>query len=385
MEHHVLSLLRRFVAIDSVNPSLVPGGAGEAAIAGAVADALRAAGLGAEIEEVVPGRPNVVGVLESGRPGPALMFCGHLDTVGTAGMHQPFTPLESDGRLYGRGAQDMKGGLAAMVGAACTLARDGSLRAGRLIVACVIDEEYESLGAEALVRRWKADAAIVGEPTDLQIAVGHKGFSWIEIVTEGRAAHGSRPKEGRDAILQMGRILGRLEALDRELQSRKAHPIQGTASLHASFIEGGREWSTYPDRCALRVERRTVSGETVEIALEEAEVIIESLRREDPEFAATARFVFGRPPYETPRDHFLPAMLETALARIGRPAARTGMSFWTDAAVLGHAGIPSVIFGPGGGGLHGLEEFVKLDEVVACHDALVEAARMVAALPQPVR
>jgi acetylornithine deacetylase len=183
----------------------------------------------------------------------------------------------------------------------------------------------------------------------------------------------------------MGRVLGRLEELDRELQSREAHPIQGTASLHASLIEGGREWSTYPDRCALRVERRTVSGETVEIALEEAEAIIESLRREDPEFAATARFVFGRPPYETPRDHFLPAMLETALARIGRPAARTGMSFWTDAAVLGHAGIPSVIFGPGGGGLHGLEEFVKLDEVVACHDALVEAARMVAALPQPVR
>ncbi len=385
MEHHAIALLRRFVAIDSVKPSRGPGGAGEAAVAEAVADALRSAGIAAELEEVAPGRPNVVGVLESGRPGPDLMFCGHLDTVGTAGMSRPFTPVERDGRLYGRGAQDMKGGLAAMVGAAATLARDGSLGGGRLIVAGVVDEEYESIGAEALVRRWKADAAVVGEPTDLQIAVGHKGFPWIEIVTEGRAAHGSRPREGRDAILRMGRVLARLEALDRELQARKAHPVQGTPSLHASFIEGGREWSTYPDRCMLRVERRTVSGETVDGALQEAQAIIESLRREDPEFAATAHQVFGRPPYETPQGHFLPDMLEKVLARIGRTASRTGMSFWTDAAVLGHAGIPSVIFGPGGGGLHGLEEFVNLDEVVACHDALVELARMVAALPPPSR
>jgi acetylornithine deacetylase len=244
-----------------------------------------------------------------------------------------------------------------------------------LIVAGVVDEEYESIGAEALVQKWKADAAVVAEPTDLQVAVGHKGFSWVEVVAEGRAAHGSRPRDGRDAILRMGRVLGRLEALDRTLQAKAPHPIQGTASLHASFITGGRELSTYPDRCALQMERRTVSGEAAEIALEEAQAIIAALRREDPEFAATARFLFGRLAYETPQGHFLPGALETALAKIGRQTKRSGMSFWTDAAVLGHAGIPSVIFGPGGEGLHGVEEYVRLNEVVACHDALVELAR----------
>jgi acetylornithine deacetylase len=375
MGNYTVELLRELVAIDSVNPSLVPGGAGENQIGHVIAGALRAAGLDTEVAEVAPGRPNVIGILEGKGPGLCLMFCGHLDTVGVAGMQAPFTPVERDGRLYGRGAQDMKGGLAAMVSAARTLARSGGLKRGRLIIAGVVDEEYESIGAEALVQELKADAAVVTEPTDLQVAVGHKGFSWVEIVAEGRAAHGSRPQDGRDAILRMGRILGRLEELDRALQAKAPHPIQGTASLHASFITGGRELSTYPDRCVLQMERRSVSGEAAETALDEAQAIIAALRQEDPEFAATARFLFGRLAYETPSGHFLPGALEAALAGIGRQTKRSGMSFWTDAAVLGHAGIPSVIFGPGGEGLHGVEEYVRLEEVLACHDALVELAR----------
>jgi len=375
MSDYATELLRRIVAINSVNPSLSPGGAGEKEVARAIGDALQSSGLDVEITEVLDGRPNVVGVLESAKPGPVLMYCGHLDTVGVEGMKSPFDPVERDGRIYGRGAQDMKGGVAAMVSAARTLARTGGLKAGRLIVAGVIDEEFESHGAEALVEKWKADAAVVTEPTDLQVAVGHKGFSWVEIVAEGKAAHGSRPRDGRDAILRMGRILGLLEVLDRELQAKAPHPIQGTASLHASFINGGRELSTYPDRCSLQMERRTVSGEAIETALLEAQAIIAALKEKDPEFAASARLMFGRLPYETPAGHFLPGALQKALERVGRRRQRAGMSFWTDAAILGHAGIPSVIFGPGGEGLHGLDEYVKLDEVVACRDALVELAR----------
>jgi acetylornithine deacetylase len=370
-------LLRDLVAVDSVNPSLVPGGAGEAGIAAVLAVELRASGLDVEIAEAAPGRPNVVGILEAQAPGQSLMLCGHMDTVGITGMKAPFDPVVRDGRLYGRGAQDMKGGLAAMLGAARAVAEKGGLKAGKLIIAAVADEEYASLGAEALVRRWHADAAVVPEPTDLVIATGHKGFTWIEIVTEGIAAHGSRPREGRDAIIRMGRVLALLESLDRKLQSGQAHPVQGTASLHASFISGGKELSTYPDRCVLQMERRTITGEDIDTALAEVEAILRSLRQEDEEFRSSANVLFDRRPYETPSGHYVLQDLKAALGCIGRKAIFGGVSFWTDASVLGHAGIPSVVFGPGGAGLHGAEEYVKLDEVIACRDALAELIRTV--------
>jgi acetylornithine deacetylase len=370
-----LRLLRDLVAIDSVNPSLVPGGAGEAAIAEAVAADMRSFGLDVVLQEAAPGRPNVVGVLEGRSPGRALMLCGHTDTVGVAGMQAPFDPVERDGRLYGRGAQDMKGGVAAMLAAARAVAESGGLSAGRLIVAAVADEEHASLGAEALVRQWRADAAVVTEPTDLLIAVGHKGFSWVEVTVRGRAAHGSRPLDGRDAILRMGRVLGRLESLDRELQARAPHPVHGTPSLHASLIQGGKELSTYPDTCTLHVERRTVGREAVDALLPEVERVLGDLRAADPEFEAEARFTFGRLPYETPAGHALPNALEQALRHVGREPRRAGMTFWTDAAILGQAGIPSVVFGPGGAGLHGLEEYVRIDEVLACRAALADVAR----------
>jgi len=377
-----IALLAELVSIDSVNPALVPGGAGEEEIAEAVARSLREAGLDVETADAAPGRPNVLGVLEGRSPGRSLILCGHLDTVGVEGMAAPFDPVERDGRLYGRGAQDMKGGLAAMIGAAQALARSG-LPAGRLIVAAVADEEHASLGADALVKTWRADAAIVTEPTDLVVAVAHKGFSWVEVETLGRAAHGSRPAEGEDAILRMGRVLSRLEALDGTLQSRPPHALLGTGSLHASFVQGGRELSTYPDRCLLRLERRTVVGERVETAVEEVEKILEQLRREDPSFRAAARALFSRPPYETPPGHPILDLLEEALETVGRAGGRAGMSYWTDAAILGHAGIPSVVFGPGGEGLHGLEEYVRVDEVIACRDVLVELTRSFCSARRP--
>jgi acetylornithine deacetylase len=375
MRDTTIKLLRDLIAIDSVNPSLVPGGAGEGEIAMAVAAEMRAAGLDVEVEEAAPGRPNVVGVLEGRAHGPALMFCGHMDTVSVEGMDNPFDPVERGGRIYGRGSGDMKGGVAAMIGAATSLARSGGLNAGRLIIAAVADEEYASIGAEALVRQWHADAAVVTEPTDLAVGVGHKGFSWVEVVTEGRAAHGSRPDEGRDAIIRMGRVLSRLDGLNRRLQSGPPHPVLGHPSLHASLIEGGRELSTYPDRCVLRMERRTVDGEKDNIALEEVNEILAALSDGDPEFRASARLMFNRRAYVTPASHDLPRQVEEAAGRAGHDATRAGMTYWADTAVLGHAGIPSVIFGPGGDGFHGLEEYVRIDEVLTCRDALADLAR----------
>jgi acetylornithine deacetylase len=299
------------------------------------------------------------------------MFCGHTDTVGIEGMRAPFDPVQRNGRLYGRGSQDMKGGLAAMIDAV-RIVRDRGFRKGRIIVAAVIDEEYASIGADALAVGWRADAAVVTEPTDLQIGVAHKGFAWAEIRTRGRAAHGSRPADGRDAIMRMGRVLHRLEALDRELQGRHPHPLIGTGSLHASVIDGGREWSSYPDVCTLRVERRTVAGETADTFLGEIEGLLGVLRTEDPEFDASARLTFSRPAYEIPSAHALPTALAHAAAKVGVTTRTAGMSFWTDAAILGSVGIPCVLFGPGGAGLHSLEEFVNVSDVLACRDALAE-------------
>ena len=378
-----LTLLRDLVAIDSVNPSLVPGAKGEGMAAEAVAAHMRKLGLDVHLQEVAPGRPNVIGVLEGASPGRSLMFCGHIDTVGVEGMRSPFDPREIDGRLYGRGSQDMKGGIAAMIDAARVASQRG-LRAGRLIVAVVVDEEYASIGADALVRDWSADAAVVTEPTDLQIGVAHKGFAWLEIETRGRAAHGSRPADGVDAIVRMGRVLGQLEALDRQLQSRSAHPKLGVASLHASIIAGGRELSSYPDICRLQMERRTIPGESELRHLKrKCASCLERLRAEDATFDSIARVGFARPPYEIAEDHPVPEALARAAVATGVNAARVGMSFWTDAAVLGAAVTPSVLFGPGGAGLHSTEEYVTMAEVIACRDVLATLAVDWCASPPP--
>lgn len=371
----VITLLRDLVAIDSVNPSLVSGGAGEAAVAERIAAALRAGGVDVELTDAGPGRPNVVGVIEGRAPGRALMLCGHTDTVGVEGMASPFDPVMRDGRLHGRGSQDMKSGVAAMVDAAVQVTRNGGLPRGRLVVAAVADEEHASAGAQALVGAHAADGAVVTEPTDLRVATAHKGFEWVEIETRGRAAHGSRPADGRDAILHMGRVLSRLEAVEAGLKAGRTHPRLGRASLHASTIHGGQALSVYPDRCVLGVERRTLTSEPSDVGLTEVQRVLSALAREDGDFDASARQLLTRPPHEIADDHPLCAELRQILRRRGLEGTPTGMSFWTDAAILGRAGTPAVLFGPTGAGLHGPDEYVEIDSVSICRDALVELTR----------
>jgi acetylornithine deacetylase len=368
-----LPLLKDLVAANSVNPSLVAGAPGEAAAADVARAAMMKAGMDVVMQDAAPGRANVIGVLDGRRPGPSVMLCGHIDTVGVEGMHDPFTPRVTDGRLYGRGSQDMKSGVAAMIAAAGALAP--SWTTGRLVVAAVVDEEHESIGAQALVRQWRADFGIVTEPTGLSMATAHKGFAWLDIEVRGRAAHGSRPEEGRDAIVRMGRVLVALEALDRELRAGPRIGLQGTGSLHASLITGGRELSSYPDRCCLRMERRTVAGEHNAVVQQELDAILARLRREDPEFDATASLVLARPAYEIEPRHRLCTTLGQAIVRAGRSGTPVGATFWTDAAILAEAGIPSVLFGPGGAGLHSTEEYVLIDDVYTCRDVLADVVR----------
>ena len=261
-----LEILFELIRIESVNPTLVSGGAGEQAIAEFLSGFLKSEGIRSELQRVAPGRFNVVAAVQGSRPGPRVLLNGHLDTVSIAGMKQPLVPVLKDGRVYGRGSQDMKGGLAAAVSALLALSRHREDWQGEVVLAAVADEEDLSLGTSWLLRHWPKerpfDFALVLEPTDLQVATAHKGFAWVEVATRGKAAHGSRPAEGVDAIRLMGQVLGHLDRLDRDLQRRPFHPLLGSGSLHASLIQGGRQWSSYPDRCRLKYERRTVPPQT---------------------------------------------------------------------------------------------------------------------------
>lgn len=357
-------LLADLVAIDSVNPALVPGGAGEGAVAAFVAEWLRAAGLEVHLDEVRPGRPNVVARLPGSGGGRTLLLNGHIDTVGVAGMAAPHQPELRSGRMYGRGAYDMKCGVAACM-LAIAEARHSPLR-GDVIFTAVMDEEHAGLGTLDAAARYHADAALIAEPTELALVVAHKGFVWLEIETQGAAAHGSIPG-AVDAIAQMGKVLVALDALNRRLLARPSHPLLGSGSLHAALISGGQELSSYPERCVLAIERRTVPGETPAAVAAEITALVESLAADNPQFRAVVRPGLDRPPMETPADAPLPALLrEHAAAVLGRPVPVQGVPYWTDAASLAAAGIPTVLFGPSGAGAHALEEWVDMSSVQQC-------------------
>jgi acetylornithine deacetylase len=258
----LVELITALVAIDSVNPTLVAGANGEAELADFTAGWLDRAGLEVELEEVAPGRPNLVAVAQGSGGGRSLLLNAHLDTVGFGGMAEPLAVRVDDGRLFGRGAYDMKASLAAIMLVGAEAAR--LELAGDVIVTAVSDEEAESVGTAALAERLRADAAVVAEPTELRLCLAHKGFAWLEVETLGVAAHGSRYDEGVDAIARMGQVLTGIAELDRSLRDGAVHhPLLGGGSVHASLIKGGTELSTYPARCVLSVERRTVPGETL--------------------------------------------------------------------------------------------------------------------------
>jgi acetylornithine deacetylase len=362
-----VALTRELVRIDSRNPSLVAGGAGEAAVARPLADILRGWGFSVDVIEAAPGRPNVVARIGK-RGGRTLMFNGHLDVVGTDGMvHAPFDAQQRDGRIYGRGACDMKAGIAAMCAAAALAADEGV--DGEIVVTAVADEEFESLGTRALVASGvRADAAIVTEPTSLSIMPAHLGFVWVDAVFEGRAAHGSRWELGVDAIRHAGLFLAELERYDAEVLSSRTHPLLGRPSVHASLIEGGTGMSTYPDRCVLKIERRTIPGESAADVVRELSALCDAFR---PTLARRGQVVnaridatFSQVPSDVAIDAPIVGALAEALRGAGESDRVVGMSAWTDAALLNAAGIPAICFGPGDISLaHAAEEYVPVDEI----------------------
>jgi acetylornithine deacetylase len=366
----VLEVLQLLIRTPSVNPSIAPEEAhGEAAVAAAARDWLAARGIRSWIEEAAPGRPNTVAEVGDGR-GSTVVFCAHLDTVGTVGMTiPPFEPRVEGNKVYGRGSYDMKGSAAALMSAAATLAREKF--AGRLLVSLVADEEYASIGAQDFVKRHKADACIVTEPSEGRLVLGHKGFVWIEVVTQGRVAHGSRWDLGVSAIGKMGRIIAALEEFDqRELRNRR-HTLLGPASQHCGLVQGGTGLSTYAEKCTLQVERRTLPGETPEQVLQEIRNVVKHAGEQ-----AEVHPTLDRPALTCDRDSKIARAVREAATQVqGNAPEEIGVQYWMDAALFAAAGIPTVNFGPGGAGAHEAVEWVDLDSVVSCAEVLAEAAR----------
>ncbi len=370
----LISLVQDLIRIDSVNPCLDEDGPGEKAIAAFIRERLEAAGLEVQVMPINDTAVNVVGILRGTGGGKSLMLNGHMDTVSAKRMEiPPFEPTLVDNKIYGRGSQDMKGSLGAMITAVETIAQAKVPLAGDVILTFVADEEYKSIGTEELVKAYKADAAICCEPSDLAIGVVHRGFAWVKCEVLGKAAHGSRPAEGIDAIVRSGRVLQELERLSDRLAHGPAHPILGAASVHASLIQGGTELSTYPDYCRIDWERRTLPGETEADVASEIEALLQKLRAEDETFQATAELAFLREPFEVGLDEPVYVALQAACKSVmGKTPEVCGFSGWTDAALLQEAGIPTVLFGPVGAGLHAAVEYVEVDSLVDMSAILVE-------------
>ena len=369
----VAELTARLVEIESINPDVVPGGTGEKAVATFVAEWCERAGLEVSVRDAASGRPNVVAVARGSGDGKSLMLNAHMDTVGVAGMTDPFAPRLESGRLYGRGAYDMKGSLAASMLAVAEAARR-RLR-GDVILTAVADEEYASVGTEAVAAALGADAAIVTEPTELRVAVAHRGFVGVEIETEGRAAHGSLPELGIDAIAKMGAVLVGIEELDRSLRADPRHAYLGSGSIHASLIEGGQEYSSYPARCVLQAERRTIPGESVAAVEEELRALLQKAAEQDSAFSAELRVVMSREPFEvSDTAPVVELVRRQATVAIGSEAELIGVPFWADSALLAHAGISTVLFGPSGEGAHAEVEWVDVASLERCFEIYVGVA-----------
>lgn len=372
-----VAVAQLLVATPSVNPSLSAGGEGEARIAAVTADLLQGWGFEAELRELAPGRCNVLARLE-GSGDATLLLNGHLDTVGVEGMTvPPFAAQILGSRLIGRGASDMKGGVAAVLSAAYRLAREGPRP--HLVILLTGDEEHASIGMAAAVENLEADLAVICEPTELAVMPAHKGFVWLKACFEGRAAHGSLPAEGVDAIRHAALFVAELDRYADALVKRSPHPLLGCGSVHVGTIVGGTAPSVYPDRCEVQVECRTMPGVRPDDVLAELNEILDAVRVREPALRASIELTLARPGTEVGADSPVVARLLEACRAHGLSATVKGMTAWVDAAFLNEAGIPTVCFGPGSmARAHTADEWIEVSQIRTCVEVLETFARALA-------
>jgi acetylornithine deacetylase/succinyl-diaminopimelate desuccinylase-like protein len=355
-------LLGELVALPSVNPAFLPEGhrdAGEARVAEFLSAKAARAGLEVSLQAVMPNRSNVIANLApAGRVKQTILLAPHMDTVPPSADGQ-FDPRMVKGRLHGRGSCDTKGSITAMLAALNAVARNGRRPTQtEVIFAALVDEENAQAGSRALAASGlRADLAIVGEPTRLQIITAHKGSLWLRMETRGKAAHGSCPELGRNAVHEMSRVVNLLETdYARQLRRRK-HPLLGRATISVGSIRGGAQANIVPDRCVISADRRTLPGETEKSVRQEVRDLLSrhGLRAtiEDEKLAPCL-------PLET--DPKLP--LVRAFLKVNGQAKPVGANFFCDASIFGRAGIPSVVFGPGDiAQAHAADEWIELKSV----------------------
>lgn len=373
----VVALTAELVEIDSVSPSLAPGSPGEAAIVAVLIE--RLAGAGYRVERVAddPARPSLVAVRDGSRPGRCVVLNGHLDTVPTDGMDAPFRARVEGDRMYGRGTSDMKGGVAGLVVAAERLA---ALDApGRVVVMLVSDEEDGSVGAEAVLARLHElagipDACLIAEPTWLDIAQAHRGYELMRVQLVGRAAHSSQPAEAVDVVPVVAAILAAVKRADEALASADADPQLDRGSLMTTVVRAGSAPFTVAASAELMVERRTLPSEPPDAGLVGLEAIVGSVDHAGCE--VTVSSVMRRAPWQlapSGRSADLGAGLSRALAHRGRLVARRGFPYWMESALWEEAGVPTVVCGPAGGGLHAVDEWVDLEQLRLYPAVVVDA------------
>lgn len=358
---YIRDVLADLVKINSVNPDLEENGPGEKEIGEFIFTQLQALGVDAIKEELKPNRVNVIGILKGGNGGKSLMLNAHMDTVGVTDMNEPFSARIEDNKLYGRGAYDMKASISAMLGVAKAIKENKIKLNGDLILSFVADEEYGSIGAQDLVKKYKTDACIVTEPTDLRICLGHRGFGVYEITTKGKIAHGGLHKEGIDANMKMGAVLHELGKLSALLNAQKEHPLFGQASLHVPQIQGGQSLFIYSGQCTIQVERRTLPGEKEHEVFQHLQQIIDNLSAVDKNFKATLHQVMWRNPHEIlPTSPIVQSLITGSEKILHTKSEFIGHTWWEDSGLFGEAGVETVIIGPGGGGIHQDIEWVDL-------------------------
>ncbi len=359
--------------INSVNPMLSANAPGEKQIAAYIAQRLQQLGIESEVEEIEENRFNVTAVLKGSGGGKSLMLNAHIDTVGVANMPNPFSANILEGKLFGRGAYDMKGSAAAMISAAKKIVENNVELKGDLVLAFVADEEYDSIGTEHLLTKVRTDGAIVTEPSNLNVCIGHRGFGLFEITTVGKVAHGGRPDIGIDANMQMGKVLAKLSELKTKLQNSKGNQLLGKPSLHVPVLRGGTEPFTYAGECKIKVEWRSIPGETLKETMKRITKIVEDLAAEDETFNAKVNNIMWRSPFETNKENLIVKTLAKSVSKITNvDADYIGHTWWEDSALIAEKGIDTVIIGPKGEGLHTANEWVDIESVEQLSEILFQ-------------
>ncbi len=371
----LISTLQELVRINSVNPSLSENGPGEEAISLYIADHLKKLNIFTEIDRLGEGRFNVTGIIKGKGSGRSIMLNAHMDTVDVTHMKDPFSASIVDGKLYGRGAQDMKASIAAILSMAKIIQDNKVSLKGDIILSFVADEEYNSIGTEHALKKYHTDGAIVTEPSDLNICIAHKGFGLFELTTQGRAAHGGLPEEGIDANMHMAAVMQELSLMSDQIKEIKAHPFLGRPSIHIPRLEGGSAPFMYADQCKLILERRTLPGEKEADMLQSLKAINRKLSKR--KIKAEVGTLMWRDGFEADQDGPMVTSLCDAYKDVtGKNANFIGHSWWEDSALISEKGIDTVVFGPTGHGLHSAVEWVDIQSVATMADILFNTATL---------